>query len=309
MKINTTFSKALFFILALFCLVPVISSPIALLLGFVFSLLIGNPFAKWSNKGLNILLKISVIGLGFGMHIDETLKTSQDAFFLTLSTICICLALGALLGKAFKLDYKIAYLISVGTAICGGSAIAAVSPIIKAEEKQISIALVVVMFLNAIALLIFPNIAHYFQLSQEEFGFWAAVAIHDTSSVVGAALHYGDEALRIATTVKLSRALWIVPVAIFSLFLFAKKTKSFKFPWFILGFITVVLGNSYLAIPIEISEGISFVVKRLLVLCMFLIGIGLSIKAVKESGIKPVLLGLILWCLISILSFVFITIL
>lgn len=307
MKIHPSFSKILFVLLALFCLSPFINSPIALILGFTFSLIIGNPFEHKSGKALSLLLKTAVVGLGFGIHVTEALETSKDAVGLTIASIVITLVLGAVLGKLLQLDNKLSYLISCGTAICGGSAIAAVSPVIDAKEKQISMALVTVMLLNAIALFIFPSIARYFELTQEQFGFWSAIAIHDTSSVVGAALVYGDESLKTATTIKLGRALWIIPLLFFSIFAFAKKNKNFKFPWFILLFIAAILANSYLEMNAETIDYITLSAKRVLVLCLFLVGAGISTENLKESGIKPLLLGLILWMFVSIASFLIIT--
>lgn len=303
---KNTSSKVIFIIILLLCLLGVLNSPLALLTGFIFTILFGNPFLKQSQKGIQYLLKIAVVGLGFGMSLIETLETSLEGLSLTTLSIFLTVALGLLVGKYMQLDKKLSHLITSGTSICGGSAIAAVSPIIKAEPKTISIALGIVFFLNSVALFIFPGLGHYFNLSQSDFGLWCAVAIHDTSSVVGAALQYGEEALLIATTVKLSRTLWIIPLSIFSMFLFKNKTDKIKIPWFILGFIVAILINSYDLIPNNWSTNIVFVSKRLLILTLFLVGTTLSIKQLKETGLKPFLFAVVLWVFISSLSLLYI---
>lgn len=303
---KNTSSKVIFIIILLLCLLGVLNSPLALLTGFIFTILFGNPFLKQSQKGIQYLLKMAVVGLGFGMSLIETLETSLEGLSLTTLSIFLTVALGLLVGKYMQLDKKLSHLITSGTTICGGSAIAAVSPIIKAEPKTISIALGIVFFLNSVALFIFPGLGHYFNLSQSDFGLWCAVAIHDTSSVVGAALQYGEEALLIATTVKLSRTLWIIPLSIFSMFLFKNKTDKIKIPWFILGFIVAILINSYDLIPNNWSTNIVFVSKRLLILTLFLVGTTLSIKQLKETGLKPFLFAVVLWVFISSLSLLYI---
>lgn len=303
---KNTSSKVIFIIILLLCLLGVLNSPLALLTGFIFTILFGNPFLNQSQKGIQYLLKIAVVGLGFGMSLIETLETSLEGLSLTTLSIFLTVALGLLVGKYMQLDKKLSHLITSGTSICGGSAIAAVSPIIKAEPKTISIALGIVFFLNSVALFIFPGLGHYFNLSQSDFGLWCAVAIHDTSSVVGAALQYGEEALLIATTVKLSRTLWIIPLSIFSMFLFKNKTDKIKIPWFILGFIVAILINSYDLIPNNWSTNIVFVSKRLLILTLFLVGTTLSIKQLKETGLKPFLFAVVLWVFISSLSLLYI---
>lgn len=303
---KNTSSKVIFIIILLLCLLDVLNSPLALLTGFIFTILFGNPFLRQSQKGIQYLLKIAVVGLGFGMSLIETLETSLEGLSLTTLSIFLTVALSLLVGKYMQLDKKLSHLITSGTTICGGSAIAAVSPIIKAEPKTISIALGIVFFLNSVALFIFPGLGHYFNLSQSDFGLWCAVAIHDTSSVVGAALQYGEEALLIATTVKLSRTLWIIPLSIFSMFLFKNKTDKIKIPWFILGFIVAILINSYDLIPNSWSTNIVFVSKRLLILTLFLVGTTLSIKQLKETGLKPFLFAVVLWVFISSLSLLYI---
>lgn len=301
-KIITT----IFIILIVLCLSGLISSPIALILGFLFTLFVGQPFQAFAAKSIQFLLKISVVGLGFGMFLMETLKTGKEGLMITVLTIAATLTLGYFLARALKIDSRLGHLISSGTSICGGSAIAAVSPVINAKPKTISVSLGVVFLLNSIALFIFPGIGHFFGMSQHQFGLWAAVAIHDTSSVVGAALEYGEEALRVATTVKLARTLWIIPVSLLSMFLFKTKDGKIKIPWFILFFILAILINSYLNLPNVVTESIVGVSKRLLIVCLFLVGTTLSIKDIKKTGFKPFLLGISLWVFISIASLFFI---
>jgi uncharacterized integral membrane protein (TIGR00698 family) len=299
-------SKILFISIIILCLVGVLNSPLALLSGFILVVIFKNPFLKESQKSIQYFLKIAIIGLGFGMSLTDTLETSLNGLSLTIISILLTITLGLLLGKYLKLDKKLSHLITSGTSICGGSAIAAVSPIIKAEPKTISIALGIVFFLNSIALFIFPGLGHFFNLSQTEFGLWCAIAIHDTSSVVGAALQYGEEALKIATTVKLSRTLWIIPLSIFSMFLFKNKTDKLKIPWFILGFIAAIFINNYHILQPELTETIVLVSKRLLVLTLFLVGTTLSIKEIKETGAKPLIFAVFLWVFISVVSLIYI---
>ena len=284
------------------CLSSFISSPLALVLGFVFVFLFGHPFEELNSKAVKILLKVAVVGLGFGMNITETLAAGKDGFLLTVSSIIFTLILGYVIGKKLKMEKRTSHLLSSGTAICGGSAIAAVAPVIDATEKDMSISFGVVFLLNSLALIIFPFLGEILELTQHQFGLWAAIAIHDTSSVVGAAYAYGDEALMIATTVKLARALWIIPLSFVSLYLFKGKGKSVKIPWFIFLFIIAILLNTYLALPISLTSGITSISKSLLVLTLLLIGAGLSVDKIKSAGIKPMVLGVSLWVAISVLS-------
>jgi uncharacterized integral membrane protein (TIGR00698 family) len=306
MKYNTTslWIKIAFVLAIILCLFPFVSAPIALLGGFLFTHFIGHPFASSNSQAVSWSLKVAVVGLGFGMNITDTLSAGKDGFFLTVSTIIMTLIIGFAIGKALQVDKKTSHLISSGTAICGGSAIAALAPVIKASEKNISIALGVVFLLNSIALLIFPAIGHFFELSQHQFGLWSAVAIHDTSSVVGASNEFGNEALQVATTVKLARALWIIPLSIVSIFLFKGKGKSIKIPWFIFLFIGAIIISSYANIPTQLVETITKSSKVLLVITLFLIGAGLSVKKIKSAGWKPMILGVSLWVIISITSLI-----
>ncbi len=299
-------TKIIYFLIVLAAILGYINSPTALLLGFLFTILFDNPFENYSKKAIHYFLKIAVVGLGFGMFIKETLETSKESFSLTFYSILLTVCFGLLLTRLLKLDRKLGHLITSGTSICGGSAIAAISPIIKADGKTISMAIGIVFLLNSVALFTFPSIGHYFNLSQDQFGLWAAIAIHDTSSVVGAALEYGEEALRIATTVKLSRTLWIIPLSIFSMFLFKTKGEKIKIPLFILFFIIAIIINSYHILPITVTSFIVLAAKRLLILTLFLVGTTISIKDLKATGFKPIIFALSLWIFISIFSLVYI---
>lgn len=300
-------SKIIYIIIGITAVSGVINSPTALLLGFAYTLVFNNPFKAYSHKAIQYFLKIAVVGLGFGMFIKETLAAGKAGFSLTFFSILLTISLGLLLSRALKIDLKLGHLITSGTSICGGSAIAAISPVIRANGKSISIALGVVFLLNSIALFVFPSIGHLLHLTQEQFGLWCAVAIHDTSSVVGAALEYGEEALSIATTVKLSRTLWIVPLSIFSMFIFKTKGEKIKIPYFIILFILAIAINSYHILPTSATNMIVLCSKRLLVLTLFLVGSTISIKDLRSTGIKPMLLAICLWVFISTFSLIYIT--
>ncbi len=303
-----TIRTVLFITVIVLCFTDLISPALALILGFIFSATLGFPLDHYRDKVTSHLLKISVVGLAFGLHIEEAVKASEEAILITVLSIATTLSLGWGIARLLGINTKISHLISSGTAICGGSAIATISPVIKAETKDITIALAIVFFLNALALFVFPVVGNYLHLSQHDFGLWSAIAIHDTSSVVGAASRYGEEALKIATTVKLSRALWIIPVAILSSFLFKSKESKVKIPWFILGFVVVVILNTYIPFfeTTHIDKGFFFVAKKMLIVSLFLIGGGLSFKAIKNEGWKPIFLGSFLWIFISISSLYFI---
>ena len=297
-------TSVLFVLLCLACLLPVVNPPIALAAGIVFAQFFQNPFQQKTQTSINWLLKLSVIGLGFGMNIDKALAAGKAGFLFTIISISLTIGLGILIGKIFKIDQKIAKLISSGTAICGGSAIAAISPIIKADAKQISIAIGSVFLLNSLALFLFPLLGHYFNMSQHQFGIWSAIAIHDTSSVVGAAQVYGNEALEIATTVKLARALWILPVSV--LFALSSQTelKKIKIPYFIGLFILAIIANTYIPNIEFVAPGIVSVSKMGLTLVLFLIGSTLNYKSFIQVGIKPVILAVFIWIFISIVSLI-----
>ena len=273
---------------------------VALFVGILFSLILGTPYPKLAKKASKYMLQISVVGLGFGMNLHESLQAGKEGMIFTIISVMGVMILGVFLGKLLNINRKNSYLISSGTAICGGSAIAAVAPVIDADDNDTSLALITIFVLNAIALFIFPVIGHALDLTQQQFGTWAAIAIHDTSSVVGAGAAYGDEALKVATTIKLTRALWIIPLAFASAFVFRTKGKRATIPWFIILFVVAMLINTYLPLPQLLTENIVFISKKLLTVTLFLIGCGLSVSALKKVGIKPMLLGVILWVIISV---------
>lgn len=301
-KSSSVVIKITFIVAIALCLFRFVNAPTALVVGFLFVLFFSHPFQKYNSTSVNWLLKIAVVGLGFGMNLKETLSVGKDGLVLTIVSIVLVLVLGFFIGRFLKMHRKTSHLISSGTAICGGSAIATVAPIINASEKDISISLGVVFLLNSIALLIFPTIGHFFSLSEYQFGLWSAVAIHDTSSVVGAAAEYGDHALTVATTVKLSRALWIIPLSLVSILLFKGKNKKVKIPWFIFLFIGAIVLNSYFTLPEILTSSVTTGSKSLLVLTLFLVGAGLSIGNIKSAGWKPMILGISLWAVVSVVA-------
>jgi len=274
----------------------------SLALGLALGLTVGNPFPKISRTATKYLLQGSIIGLGFGMNFQKVMEAGKDGFTLTLLTISFAMGLGYLLGRIFKVDRILSYLLSVGTAICGGSAIAAVSQVLNADENDISVSIGTVFILNAVALFIFPVMGHYFHLSQQQFGIWAAIAIHDTSSVVGAATNYGDHALQIATTVKLARALWIVPLVLLTSLVFKRQGSPWVFPYFILFFLLASVANSYIQIPLKYTHAIVSAAKTGFSLTLFLIGTGISLKAIKKVGARPMLQAVVLWIIIMVSS-------
>ncbi len=304
---HKTLQQAIYLGLAVLTLLPFISTPTALILGIIVAQLIGNPFSDKTAKLTQLLFKISVIGLGFGMNANAALQAGKDGLIFTVISIICILILGYLLARVLKIDKITGYLISAGTAICGGSAIAAISPIVKAKPNQISIALATVFTLNSLALILFPIIGHWLELSQYQFGLWSAIAIHDTSSVVGAASKYGNEALEVATTVKLARALWIIPLSFLSVWIFKTGKQTIKFPYFIIGFVIAMLINTYIPATHIINTHLVAISKSGLTLTLFLIGSGLSYKILKSVGIKPLLMAIIVWVMISVLSLLMIT--
>lgn len=302
LKLSSSTRKSIFVITAMGCLLPVVSPPLALLLGLILAQLFDHPFAHISHKITNLSLKISVVGLGFGMNIYSAVKAGREGLLFTTVSIVSVLVTGILAGKLMRIDKKTSFLVSAGTAICGGSAIAALSPVINAKEKQISVAMGTIFILNSAALFLFPVIGHRLHLSQTQFGLWCAIAIHDTSSVVGASSHYGQQALQIATTVKLARALWIIPLAFITSLTFKNKGRGIAIPYFIGLFILAMLVNTYVPFIKPVVPFIVSIAKAGLTLTLFLIGTSLSFKNLKTVGIMPLLQGTMLWVLISVSS-------
>ncbi len=278
------------------------SPPLALLLGLGIGLLNAHPYPRANGPLVKQLLQFSVVGLGFGMNLQAVLKASQTGLLMAAFTIIATLILAFGLGKLLKIERKTAHLIGCGTAICGGSAIAAVAPVLNANDQEISVSLGTIFILNAVALLVFPPIGHALGLSQAEFGLWSAIAIHDTSSVVGAASRYGNEALMLATTVKLARALWIVPVTLLSAWLFQRQSARVNMPYFIVFFLLASVLHTYVAPVALVSPWLVDLAKLGLTLTLFLIGAGLSLKALRQVGIQPLLHGVLLWLFIAGLS-------
>lgn len=283
----------------LICLTPWGSPPLALALGLLIALAVGNPFPAQSKQYTSKLLQWSVVGLGFCMNAQQAMQAGREGLLFSVASIAGTLVLGYFVGRWLGIDRKTSHLIASGTAICGGSAIAAVGPVLRAEEGQMSVALGTVFILNSIALFLFPAIGHGLHLSQNQFGLWAAIAIHDTSSVVGAASHYGNEALQIATTVKLARALWIIPVALGTALLFKTPGAKVKLPYFILGFIGAMLLNTYVPALQPLAPYIVQLSKIGLTLTLFLIGAGLSAAVLRSVGVRPFVQGVLLWAIIS----------
>ena len=300
LHISSNARMVIFALCAALCLTPFISPAIALLMGLVIAQFTGHPYLHLNHKATHLLLQISVVGLGFGMNVHSALQAGKEGLLFTFASITGTLVFGYLIGKWFRIEKKTSYLISSGTAICGGSAIAAISPAIKAQEKQISVALGCVFILNSIALFIFPLIGHHLNLSQTQFGLWCAIAIHDTSSVVGAASKYGPHALEVATTVKLARALWIIPVAFISSFIFKNNSKKISVPYFIGLFILAMVANTYIPAVSNISHYLIKIARAGLTLTLFLIGAGLSRAVLLSVGLKPLLQGVLLWIVISV---------
>ncbi|WP_407534418.1 YeiH family protein [Elizabethkingia miricola] len=300
MKQATLLQKILFFVLLIFCVRPFVEPPLALILGFVVSFFIGHPYIKHNSVAAKYLLQFSVVGLGFGMNLTEAIKVGKEGLIFTVASIFFTLIVGLIIGRYLKINKSTSTLISGGTAICGGSAIAALAPVINAKDEDISVAMACIFILNALALLIFPVIGHQLNMSQDQFGLWSAIAIHDTSSVIGSAQKYGEEALKIATTVKLERALWIIPVSILLSVLNKGSVKKIKIPYFILGFIGAILLAYYFPQIKPFGEIMVFTAKKALNITLFLIASGLSISSIKKVGVKPLVQGVLLWIFISV---------
>ena len=288
-----------------------VSPPIALFLGLLFALLFGQAYPKFNKKVSKKLLQYSVVGLGFGMNLQASLQSGKEGMAFTIVSVVGTMLIGWLIGrKLLKVERDTSYLISSGTAICGGSAIAAVGPVLKAKDTEMSVALGTVFILNAIALFVFPVIGHALDMTQQQFGMWAAIAIHDTSSVVGAGAAYGEEALQVATTIKLTRALWIIPLALATSFIFKSKGQKISIPWFILFFVLAMIFNTYVLSTTEVGTMIGHYInefaRKSLTITLFFIGASLSSDVLKSVGIKPLVQGVLLWIIISLSTLVYI---
>ncbi len=291
-------AKIVFIAALLLCLSGWISPPVALTAGIIFGLSVRHPYADQSRRVAKVLLQASVVALGFGMNLHEVLKAGRSGFVYTALGILFTLAAGMALGKILRISGNASYLITAGTAICGGSAIAAIGPILHADDEEMAVSLGTIFILNSIALLTFPAIGNALHLAQSQFGLWAALAIHDTSSVVGAAAKYGKEALVIGTTVKLARALWIVPLALGTAAVKRSKTKV-PWPWFILFFCLAAVANTYVEALAHFDGWASSAGRLGLTATLFLIGSGISVATVKGVGWRPLLQGVVLWILVA----------
>lgn len=284
--------------------------PVALFLGLAFALCCGQAYPSFNSKVSKYLLQYSVVGLGLGMNMEKSLASGAEGMSFTIISVIGTMIIGWFIGtKMLKIDKDTAYLVSSGTAICGGSAIAAVGPVIKAKNTSMSIAIGTIFILNAVALFLFPVLGHWFNMTDQQFGTWAAIAIHDTSSVVGAGQAYSPEALEIATTIKLTRALWIIPLAIVSALIFKSDSKKIKIPWFIFYFIVAILINTYLLEPngwVEIGDFAKGLSHKCLTITLFFIGAALSFAVLKNVGAKPLIQGILLWIVISVASLAYI---
>lgn len=296
--IITKLHKPTFILLLALCMTPFIGAGSALVLGAIFAITLGNPFSELSQQASKVMLKLAVVGLGFAVDFNEVIEVGRSSLVLTIVSITAIIGLGEILTQVFKLNRNTGVLISFGTAICGGSAIAAMAPVIKAKDHEVAVALGIVFLLNGVGLLLFPAIGHYFELTQQQFGLWAALAIHDTSSVVGASATYGAVALSIATTVKLTRAMWIIPyTAVAGVFM--RSDEKASIPLFIVGFLLAALINTYMPSFSFAWEFINSAAKQLLVMTLFLIGSGLSLSVLKQAGLKPFLMAITLWVIVS----------
>lgn len=298
-----------------------ISPPVALFVGLLFAFVFGIPYPKFNKKLSKYLLQASVVGLGFGMNLQKSLQSGAEGMVFTIISVIGVMVIGVWLGRYMNIDGKTSYLISSGTAICGGSAIAAVGPVLKANENEMAVSLGVIFILNAIALFIFPPLGHLFGLTQTQFGTWAAIAIHDTSSVVGAGASFDQmyfpgstEACDLATLIKCTRALWIIPLAFFTMWFFRDKNKrggegnaKVSIPWFILLFVLAMVINTYTPQSVmdvmgPIYNACVVIAKKALVAVLFAIGASLSLKVIKQVGVKPLIQALTLWMVIGATS-------
>ena len=306
MTLQQNYVEKIYGIAILSCFLPFISPALALLVGIAFSLL--NIKSNLGHKYTALALQFSIVLMGFGMNFTQVIHASKSGVLETAISVTFVMVAGILLGRLFKTDSKTALLISAGTAICGGSAIAAVAPVLNAKNHQISFSLVVIFMLNALALILFPFIGHMLGLSEETFGNWAAIAIHDTSSVVGAGATYGPKALEVATTIKLIRALWIIPLSIvIAFFNQERSTNKIKIPWFIFLFAGAILFAHFFPGLEDTFQHFKWLGRRGMVIALFLIGSNISVKEAKQAGAKSFLLGVFLWIITASTSLFLLT--
>lgn len=296
-------SKALFVALLAACATPWVGTALALIMGIFLSLVPGSPWPQKTARYSKMLLQVSVTGLGFGLSLGELIQTGKNSIWYSVVGIACTLLLGYILGRLFQTDTNTSALISFGTAICGGSAIAAMAPVLKAKNEETAVALATVFTLNSLALLLFPLIGHMLQLDQNTFGIWSGLAIHDTSSVVGATSAYGASALAVGTTVKLTRAVWIAPI-VMTVSLIKGGEQKGRIPLFIIGFIVVAAIRTMLPMYEHLWAGLATIARQCLVMTLFMVGTGLSREVLRTVGVRPLFQAIILWGLVSVLTLV-----
>jgi len=290
--------KNLFFIGMILAASGILSPPLALIAGIAYGMTLQHPYHLDAQRLSRLLLQASVVALGFGIPLAEVMRVGRSGVLYTAGSIAVAVALGLALGRVLRVKDSPAYLITIGTAICGGSAIAAVGPIIRASDEDMAVSLGTVFLLNSVALVTFPSLGHAAGLSQEQFGLWAALAIHDTSSVVGAAARYGAAALAVGTTVKLVRALWIVPVSVATAVI-AKSRTRIRWPWFIGLFCLAALANTCFPQFRGVFGELTRLGRIGLTVTLFLIGTGISRRTIREVGLRPLVQGILLWFVVA----------
>lgn len=293
----------LYYIIPVCCLFPFFSAPLALLLGILLAFFYKGDEVVKTGALTKYLLQGSIVCMGFAMSVHDVIQTGRAGFMITIVSVTVTMISGILLGRLFKVEKNTSMLISGGTAICGGSAIAAIAPVIDARNNQISFSLAVIFVLNAVALFIFPAIGHLLEMDQTHFGYWAAIAIHDTSSVVGACSAYGEQALQVGTTVKLTRTLWIIPLALCIAFFNKNNASKINIPWFIFLFVVAILIGNYIPGMEETNQHLSWLGKKGMMISLFFIGTSINIDEVKKTGVNTFMQGILLWIIIAVLSY------
>jgi len=293
----------LYYVVPVLCLFPFFSAPLALFLGILLAFFYKGEEVISTGKLTKYLLQGSIVCMGFAMSVPEVIQTGKTGFMITVVSVVVTVLFGVLLGRLLHVGKNTTMLISSGTAICGGSAIAAVAPVLGAKNNEISFSLAVIFVLNAVALFIFPAIGHLLQMDQTHFGYWAAIAIHDTSSVVGACSAYGEQALQVGTTVKLTRTLWIIPLALCIAFFNKNKTSKINIPWFIFLFVVAIIIGNYIPGMEETNGHLSWLGKKGMMISLFFIGASINIEEVKKTGVNTFMLGILLWIAIAFLSY------
>ncbi|EGK01075.1 MAG: putative sulfate exporter family transporter [Prevotella sp.] len=293
----------LYYIIPICCLFPFFSAPLALFIGILLAIFYKGEEVVKTGKLTKYLLQASIVCMGFSMSVHDVVQTGKTGFMITVVSVAVTMVCGIILGRFLQVQKNTTMLISGGTAICGGSAIAAIAPVLGAKNNEISFSLAVIFVLNAVGLFIFPVIGHLLEMDQTHFGYWAAIAIHDTSSVVGACSAYGEQALQVGTTVKLTRTLWIIPLALCIAFFNKNKASKINIPWFIFLFVVAIIIGNYIPGMAETNDHLSWLGKKGMMVSLFFIGTSINMKEVKETGVNTFLLGIILWIIIAVLSY------